>query len=93
MISIHAGSAIPVEEATLFAFDNQKALDAQGLPIAGYSGESVIPVMQSGLRLPVVWRNQRRLLARTPVCLRVRLRGDPSHRRPRAYALYLDSQQ
>ena len=69
-----------------------EVLDNQDRPLAGYSGETCIPLQESGIRQPVRWQGRDLLVdPGETVSLRVLLHGDPPHKRPKVYALYVAS--
>jgi hypothetical protein len=70
------------------SFLTVEILDLHFRPVAGYSGDGCVPVLQSGLRQPVAWRGGAALPASGPIRIRVNWKG----LRPedaRVYAVYV----
>ena len=65
-------------------------LDVQNRPLAGYSGESCVPIGESGTRLPVRWRGGDEIadVKGRPFKVKVTLAGGLEAEQ-RVYAIYL----
>ncbi len=85
VVAVNVSGVGPYGHVTL------EVLDLQFRPLAGYTGETCVPVAESGLRQPVRWQNQDRIGPdHGPIRVRVNVGGV----RPediRLHAVYLDA--
>ena len=83
------GRATPRAIATPHPRLRVELLDNREAPLPGYSGESTIPVRESGLDRPVAWKGHDRISGlKSPFKIKVSFEGEQS-RAVRFYAAYL----